>query len=113
MVAKKISSGKSWIDTLLDGGYDIGKLYIVGGVGVNWLEDFLRQSAVDICMAGSKGFLFSLEFSAEALCHRMIHDKVPHLLYIDDTPMVSVDYIDCSTLNVPPISLSNVPGISE
>ena len=23
------------------------------------------------------------------------------------------DYLDCSTLNVPPISLSNVPGISE
>ena len=93
MEAKKISSGKRWIDTLLDGGYDIGKLYLVSGIGVNWLEDFLRQSAVDICMAGSKGFLFSLEFSAEALCHRMIHDKVPHLLYIDDTPMVSVDYI--------------------
>ena len=91
MVAKKISSGKSWIDTLLDGGYDRGKLYLVGGVGVNWLEDFLRQSAVDICMAGSKGFLFSLEFSAESLCH--INNKVPHLLYIDDTPRVSVDYI--------------------
>ena len=93
MEVKKISSGKRWIDTLLDGGYDIGKLYLVGGIGVNWLEDFLRQSAVDICMAGSKGFLFSLEFSAEVLCHRMIHNKVPHLLYIDDTPRVSVDYI--------------------
>jgi KaiC/GvpD/RAD55 family RecA-like ATPase len=66
MAAKKISSGKSWIDTLLDGGYDRGKLYLVGGVGVNWLECFLRQSAVDICMDGSKGLLFSLEFSAES-----------------------------------------------
>ena len=79
MVAKKISSGKSWIDTLLDGGYDIGKLYIVGGIGVNWLEYFLRQSAVDICMDGSKGLLFSLEISADFFCHRMIHNKVPHI----------------------------------
>ena len=91
--SKKISSGKSWIDTLLDGGYDRGKLYLVGGVGVNWLEYFLRQSAVDICMDGSKGLLFSLEISTEFFCHRMIHNKVPHLLYIDDTPRVSVDYI--------------------
>ena len=65
MVAKKISSGKSWIDTLLDGGYDRGKLYLVGGSGVCWQEDFLRQSAVDICMDGSKGLLFSLEISAD------------------------------------------------
>lgn len=65
MVAKKISSGKSWIDTLLDGGYVRGKLYLVGGVGVNWPEYFLRQSAVDICMDGSKGLLFSLEISAD------------------------------------------------
>ena len=89
MVAKKISSGKSWIDTLLDGGYDRGKLYLVGGSGVCWQEDFLRQSAVDICM-DSKGLLFSLEMSAESFCYRMIHNKVPHLL---DTPGVSVDYI--------------------
>ena len=75
MVAKKISSGKSWIDTLLDGGYDRGKLYLVGGVGVNWLEYFLRQSAVDICMDGSKGLLFSLEISTEIFCHRMARIK--------------------------------------
>ena len=93
MVAKKISSGKSWIDTLLDGGYDRGKLYLVGGVAVNWQEDFLRQSAVDICMCGSKGLLFSLEMEAESFCHRMIHNKVPHLLYNDDIPGVFVDYI--------------------
>ena len=93
MVAKKISSGKSWIDTLLDGGYDRGKLYLVGGVAINWQEDFLRQSAVDICMNGSKGLLFSLQMSAESFCYEMIHNKVPHLLYNDDIPGVFVDYI--------------------
>ena len=49
MVAKKISSGKSWIDTLLDGGYDRGKLYLVGGGRVNWLEVFtIRMTVVPI-----------------------------------------------------------------
>lgn len=38
----KISSGKKWMDTLLDGGFDKGQLYVVGGAGVNWLEDFIR-----------------------------------------------------------------------
>ena len=79
----KISSGKKWMDTLLDGGFDKGQLYVVGGAGVNWLEDFIRQTAVNIGLSGKRVLLFSLEQTATSFVRRIVELEMDTSLYGD------------------------------